>query len=227
MLLLLVMASFSVGVTLSKYITTKSVDQSQIGVARWAVQINSSDIVAQGTTLNAAFKKVTNANVADGAIAPSSTYYADFEIDPTGTDVAIDYSFTIGTLELKTGNAAVTTPVNSRFIVKQVCYVGSDGAVGNNVTRPSDTVHKYIGSVDLPDGTDGKKTAMTAAQKVKVRIYVEWTDVSVEGSENNNADDTTVGAGAASATAGAEYNLMVPITIVVEQKTAATTPTQT
>lgn len=184
------------GVSFARYYSEVKSDKmtgNTIQVARWAVKVNSTDIVPANATLSVTFKEVTNANVVDGKIAPASSLYADFEIDPTGSEVAIDYEFTIGTLTMSSG----TPPADLK--IEKVVTVGSDSLE----TAITETSGKYSGTIALASQT----AALTSTEKVTVRVYVKW-----ENKDTNNAADTTFGAAAPTVT--------VPISIVVKQHIA-------
>ena len=163
-----------IGGTYTRYSSTANKDVP-LSVAKWAVKVNSNDITASNT-LTASFVPVSNDNVVAGQVAPSSELYADFIIDPTGSEVAVDYEFELG--DIKNGNAIATED----FIVEKVVTVN-----GSTETPIDETSGKYKGTIDLP-GTTGNKTVMTASQAQTVRVYVKWTNV-----EAHNEQDTTLG----------------------------------
>lgn len=161
-----------IGGTYARYTSTAS-GNTTAQVAKWAVKINETDIVS-GNEFTVDFTEVKNDNVVDGRIAPSSTLYADFEVDPTGSEVAIDYSFVLGEITASTGN------VPAGLTVSKVCTVAED----KTETALTAEEGKYKGTINLVSQT----AALTANDKVKVRVYVEWAN-----NEDNNATDTSVG----------------------------------
>lgn len=160
-----------IGGTYARY-TSSASGTASAQVAKWAVKINNIDIVTNDTfAVN--FQNVENNNVVKGKIAPSSKLYADFEIDPTGSEVAVDYSFALGAITATSGEV----PADLR--VSKVCTISGD--TETELTSANDT---YVGTINL----ESQNNALTEASKVKVRVYIEWTD-----SEANNSSHTSVG----------------------------------
>lgn len=153
--------------TYSRYISTAS-GSSTAQVAKWAVKFNGG--VATENKLNILFRETANNNVMDGRIAPASKLHADFEIDPAGSEVAIDYSFKLGNL----GSGAP-----SSLKVEKVCKV-----VGDKETELTADGDEYKGEIVLSN----QGSALTQNDKVTIRVYIIW-----ENDEANNAADTTVG----------------------------------
>ena len=138
-------------------------------MAKWAVKIGEKDATQENTTFDLSFNKVENENVVDGYIAPGSQLYADFKIDPTGSQVAIDYSFSLGNITASEGTVPTTVKVLKVVPVK------------DNVEQAElspDTGGKYTGKISLPS----KDKALTADEAVTIRVYLEW--------ENKNTTET-------------------------------------
>lgn len=174
-LMLLTVCLYFISGTYARY-TSSASGTAEVQVAKWAVKVNDTDIVEKDT-ITISFTEVANDNVVDGKIAPASQLYADFTIDPTGSEVAIDYSFSLGNIESSSG----TVPTS--LTVSKVVPVVS-GTEGTALTA---TDGKYTGTINLTSQT----AELTSAEAVTVRVYVEWTN-----SEANNTTDTTVGASA-------------------------------
>lgn len=164
-----------VGVSFAIYFSTGS-GNGTVNVAKWAVTLNGEDITAADASFDITFTEETaNANVVSGKVAPGSVLYADFEIDPAGTEVSVEYSFTLGDITASTGNAP------QGFEVSKVCTVADDNSETELTTSADGS---YKGTISLTS-----RAALTTNDKVKVRVYITWAaDV-----EENNADDTTVG----------------------------------
>ncbi len=75
--------------------------------ANWVVKVNNADTVATNTFTLDQVNWGTNANVASGKIAPGSTGTVTITLDATGTEVALNYTATVGTI--KEGNVALST----------------------------------------------------------------------------------------------------------------------
>lgn len=160
-----------IGGTYARYTSTAS-GTSTAAVAKWAVKINETDIVTEDEfTIN--FTEVENNDVVDGKIAPASTLYADLEIDPTGSEVAIDYSFQLGAITASEGD------VPTDLKISKVCKID-----GGNETELTAIDGEYTGTIALKSQT----TALAEDSKVKVRVYVEW-----QNTEANSALHTAAG----------------------------------
>lgn len=164
-----------IGGTYSRYTSTGSGDAT-VTVAKWAVKINDADIVST-STFPVTLHEVDNDNVKDGTIAPSSQLYADFVIDPDGSEVAIDYSFELSGIVSSTNDAE---DVPADLTVSKVCLRNgtSDG------TELTATDGKYTGTIELAS----QNAALTDEEAVTVRVYVTWTNT-----EANNVTHTAIG----------------------------------
>lgn len=174
-LMLLTVCLYFISGTYARYTSTASGTVS-VQVAKWAVKVNNTNIV-ETDTLTINFTEVANEFVVNNKIAPASQLYADFVIDPNGSEVAMDYSFTLGAITASTGDVPKGLKVS-----KVVPVVG--GTEGTALTA---TDGKYTGTIALKDQT----TALTSNEAVTVRVYVEWPNV-----EENNGTDTTAGVNA-------------------------------
>lgn len=166
-----------IGGTYSRYTSTGS-GTGEATVAKWAVKINTADITSTDT-FTITFNEVANANIVDTKIAPTSQLYADFVIDPTGSEVAVDFEFELGNVTVKSGS---TGSAPSNLAVTKVCYVES-GVDGTEITASGG---KYTGTIALASQT----AALTNASAKTVRVYLTWTDANTTAA---NTEDTTVG----------------------------------
>lgn len=167
-LVLLAIGLYFVAGTYARY-TAAASGTGTVQVAKWAVKIGEKDATQENTTFDLSFNKVENENVVDGYIAPGSQLYADFKIDPTGSQVAIDYSFSLGNITASEGTVPTTVKVLKVVPVK------------DNVEQAElspDTGGKYTGKISLPS----KDKALTADEAVTIRVYLEW--------ENKNTTET-------------------------------------
>ena len=102
--------------------TSTATGTATANVAAWSVKVNTDDIVTMDTfTFNAA-DIVWNSNqyVATGKIAPGSTGTISFDIDATGSEVAVDYTVTVGTI--KVGNSSIN---NDKISVSPIESTGT------------------------------------------------------------------------------------------------------
>lgn len=176
-LMLLAVGLYFVSGTYARY-TSSASGEGTVQVAKWAVKINEKD-ATQSEAFTIEFTEVENANVVNGFIAPDSQLYADFTIDPTGSQVAMDYSFTLGAITADTGDVPETVKV-----LKVVPVV--EGVEGTELTATEDV---YSGTIELVD----QETALTADEAVTMRVYVEWEDLNTSDA---NTTDTSVGVSA-------------------------------
>lgn len=171
--MMIVLAFLAIGLyfvagTYARY-TAAASGTGTVQVAKWAVKIGEKDATQENTTFDLSFNKVENENVVNGYIAPGSQLYADFKIDPTGSQVAIDYSFSLGNITASEGTVPTTVKVLKVAPVK------------DNVEQAElspDTGGKYTGKISLPS----KDKALTADEAVTIRVYLEW--------ENTNTAET-------------------------------------
>lgn len=154
----------TIGGTYSRYTSTGS-GTGTAQVAKWAVKINNADITTTNT-FNVTFNEVANANVVDSKIAPGSSLYADFVIDPTGSEVAIDYDFALSAITASSGG------VPTGIALEKVVLVD-----GNSETElTADGAGKYNGSIALAS----QNAALTSSAAQTVRVYIKWTNSDEE-----------------------------------------------
>ena len=179
-LILIAVCIFFISSTYARYASSAS-GTGTADVAKWAVKINSANIV-DTNSFTVTFNEIANANVRDGKIAPGSRLYADFVIDPTGSEVAVDYNFVLGAITASAGS------VPTGIAVEKVCYVVS-GEDGENIALSDG---KYTG-ITIP--LESQTAAMTSASQRTVRVYVVWTDggSATEVANTVNVDHTAAG----------------------------------
>lgn len=177
-------------ITYALYASTGS-GNGTITVAKWQIKFNDTDPVATSSFNITFIESATNANVVNGKVAPGSEMYASFEIDPTGTEVSVDYSFELGNITASSGS------VPTGFSVSKVCRI-----VDSAETELIATGGKYGGSITLTN-----RAALTASDKVAFKVYVKW-----ESAGDNNANHTSVGAAAPT--------LTIPVNCTASQKVA-------
>ena len=175
LLILLTFCLYFVAGTYARYTSTAS-GTAEVQVAKWAVSLNAEDMTADAASFDVEFTEVDNANVVNGKIAPATELYADFEVDPTGSDVAIDYSFELGDIVATSGTLPDTIAVTKVVLVED----------DDSETTITETNGKYSGTIALVDQTK----SLTADEAVTVRVYVAWED---ENTEAANTADTAFG----------------------------------
>lgn len=158
-LLVLVVVVSAGTYTYARYLTTVETS-SDVEIAKWqiAVKDGANEL---SKTQKLALTVAENANVASGKMAPGSTASGEFTIDPTGSEVAIDYSVSIDTKNI----------TNDKITIKSL-------SVGDNVLT-KDSEGNYVGTISLNDVLANKLTT--------VKLTVEWTN----DENNNELDTTT------------------------------------
>lgn len=162
-LLILAICLYFISGTYAKYASTATAN-STTEVAKWIVKLGTVDIT-KTNDFTSELTLVPDAQeyVAEGKIAPATTATGSFTIDPTGAEVAMKYSITIGELSY----SGTQTP---NFKIKSVKTSNREVTV--------DGAGAYSGIIELSD--------VTAGTKIPVEIQVEWEST-------NNESDTAVG----------------------------------
>ena len=147
-------------------------------VAKWSVALNGDDMTTITETMELDFYNEENDDVVDGYIAPASELYSDtLTIDPTGTQVAMDYTIELGEitsaedLEGKIVIARMEKLVDGNWVNEE------DFSVGNPFEK----------TIEITDQTVG----LTGDDVVEYRVVLAWENV-----EDNNETDTALGVSA-------------------------------
>lgn len=152
--LLLLLLLVGAGVyTYSRYTSTFE-GSGNLDVAKWAVTVTGAD--AQTKEFNLEFTPVANENVVSGKIAPGSSATGKIELDLTGTEVATDYTVTIGDL----------TDIPEGFAVTSI-------KAGDTVL---DENNNYTGTVTLAE--------IEANAKVELIITVTWENKEANNADD-------------------------------------------
>lgn len=176
LIVLVAITAIFVGKTYARYLSEASASGT-VDVASWAIKVNDTDITGAGTTAlgTVTLTAGTSANVATGKIAPSINATGSFEVHATGSEVAVDYEFTLGTITASAG----TVPTG--LSIGAVEY-STDGTNWTAITASSG---KYTGTIALAN----------VATPVTVRVTVSWPN-----DEANNVTDTAAGVSGATLT---------------------------
>ncbi len=174
--------------TYSRY-TSSATANSTASIAKWAVKVNGTDFSTTTQTLTPTITWDTNEFVADGKIAPGRTGTFTIELDPTGSEVAIDYV-------LKIDSSAITGITNSasKISVTGATYKVGDGESQSATITGSDGITITEALADVQ-----------ANKTVTVTVTIGWDN----DSDKQNTADTENGA-----TAG---DIIVPTTITAKQ----------
>lgn len=176
-LVVVIIGLYFVAGTYARYTSTADAKVTA-KVARWAVTLNGEDMTDEQTeTLELEFtEEETNNDVLDGYIAPGSKLYSNaLEIDPAGTQVAMDYTIELGAITSATG-------LNGKIAI-----VGMEQLVDGEWSKVDDFVvgEAYEGTIELPES---QVDALSTNDTVSYRVILAW-----ENNEDNNATDTELG----------------------------------
>lgn len=145
--------------TFSRYTITAE-GETSVNIANWQIAINGVDL-AQNATLNDKIYLIYD-NQQNGMILPGKTGYFDIILDPTGTEVSIEYEIVIDLSNMPQNMILTGYTLNS----------GEINTVPNNNT--------ITGEIHLSNGTK-----LDSSNKQTYRIYWQWTGSSeIEIDEN-------------------------------------------
>lgn len=156
------------GITYSRYVSTATVNGT-VDIAKWSIKLNDTDISTTPTTKNVVLTYEANEFVKDDTIAPGTRATFDVVLDPTGSEVAVDYSLNIDTTQI-TG----ITNTDSQIAVTGAKYV-VDGQAAQNANITGNDV---IINESLADVLAGKKVTLT--------VTVEWQNASQDAADTAN-----------------------------------------
>ena len=159
----LLLVVYLVSGTYARYSTVGMAD-GKVDIAEWHVAMKSSDNkTITSTTQDITFEVQSNTNVVSGKIAPAVTAVATIELDLTGTEVAVDFTATVGSL------TPSNLPSSDKISLTSAVEGGTPGT-----------------AQVIPLVND---SAFTAANGKKlVTLTLTWTN-----DDTNNADDTSTG----------------------------------
>lgn len=170
-ILVLALLLLVVGVGTYTYANYKSTatGTGKATVANWAITVNETDITTTETFTLSDINWTTNDYVTSGKIAPGSEGYVEVNVDATGSEVAMQLTFSVGALTDSSGGSVTNTNIAVSKVVEVV-----DGQE-SEITGSSATA--VIGLSDTKTKT--------------YRVYVTWTAVD---EDTQNATDTAMGA---------------------------------
>lgn len=144
---------FVLSLTVSRYTSVSEVDV-QADVALWKIAINNVQI-SQNTTLANSIKIVKNSGTST-VILPGETGYFDIVIDPTDTEVSIQYELTIDFSGMPSDMQITGYSLNS----------------SSTNTFPAN--NKLSGEIRLDDGP------LDSTDKQTYRVYWKWIGSSTQ-----------------------------------------------
>ena len=166
LVVILLLVVYLISSTYARYSTVGEAE-GKVDIAKWAVVIKgkngTNDVTLDSTTRDITFTVQSNTDVVPGKIAPAVTAVSEVELDLTGTEVAVDFTPTIGAYtpdNLPSADKITLTSAVEGGTVGSTNYIP---LVNNSAFTPS----------------NGKK---------KVTLTLTWAN-----DDTNNADDTATG----------------------------------
>lgn len=141
--------------TFSRYTVTTG-KTATIEIAKFTIKVNETT-VEQSNTFGLKLSPTTN--TADNKISPDSTGYFDIEIDPTGTEVSLEYHISFDLTSIQN--------VSRKITLTQ--YSLDSGAT--TIEMPIDNI--ITGEILLASNSS---TAFTSSDKITIRVFWEWTE---------------------------------------------------
>jgi len=187
-----------IGGTYARY-TSSGTANAEVSIAKWNVKLNNQDISSETKTVDVALTFDNNEYVKDGKIAPGRTGHFDVELDPTGSEVAIDYTFKVDTTQISQVLEANST--------SNISVTGATYKIGTGESQTASIAAD--GTITVSESLD----QVQQGQKVVVTVNLSWDN----DSDSNNVSDTNEGV--ASYNAGANgKSIIIPVTITAAQK---------
>lgn len=166
-LYLIIAIFFAIATTLAKY-TNAYGGEVNIQVAKWNIAVNGEPLSNNKSTLDDDIELIPDVS-GDGIIRNGDTGYIEIEIDPTGTEVSIEYSMELSFIK---NNASMTS--NIQFTGYSLNGENTTHSITNNTI--SETIN-----------LDGK-SQLGITEKRKYKIYWVCTDPDL----NLNTKNCTV-----------------------------------
>lgn len=169
----LVLLVAAVGFTYSRYASSATAN-ANANIANWSIKLNENDISSESKNIDVTARTVegiSNANVADGKIAPGQTLVATIEADPNGSEVAVDYLLTASNITTDGFDNS------SEIKISKVLATVGDADTSSEAIFLND---EYIFYENLTDVLAGKK--------VKFDIYFTWDDVDNTADTSNGSN---------------------------------------
>lgn len=186
--ILLIIASIATTLSLmsgtySRYVASNNGDL-KLQFANWQILVNDNDITSNASSSIVLTPVIDeNENVATGKLAPASTGYFDFEINPKNTELSFDYQ-----ILLEADNSQIKD-----LRITKYTYI-NDSADEDVINTIEDNT--ITGSL-IYDNTKENFTY----EPFTIRVYFEWYD-----GEDNIMDDQ-----ADTEVAGQEFNINASI----------------
>ena len=179
-----------IGGTYSRYSSSGTANATG-EIAKWHIVLGTENISSQSKTLTIPVQDVgNNGNVAEGKLAPGKTVVAEFVVDPTGSEVAVDYLMNVDLSNISGFD-------NSELEISNLKYT-IEGTNTEEDMLIDPTAGNYLLEESLADVLDGKN--------VTFRIYITWTQ------------STDLARSLADAEKGATIeNILIPVSVTARQ----------
>lgn len=189
-----------IGGTYARY-SSKGTANAKVDIAKWSIKLGTEDISTQSKTVNANVTYSDNEYVANGKIAPGRSATFSVEVDPTGSEVAIDYTFTVDPTTIASSLIETNGSKANIAVTGAVCTVGGNPATVTNTTVEGKQVFSV--SQDL--------ASVQAGNKVVVTFTATWTN-----NDTDTAIDTAEGVASSASESG--KSITVPVNVTAQQK---------
>lgn len=163
-----------IGGTYSRYSSTGKANAT-VEVAKWAVKLNGTNISSATGTVTPTLTYAENSNVAAKKLAPGRSATFDIELDPTGSEVAIDYTLEIAALTGITNSSSTIAVTGATYVI------GTGDSATATITNDTISIPETLADVQ-------------ANKKVTVTVTVTWTngDDAADTDNGVEADPITV-----------------------------------
>lgn len=179
-----------VGGTYSRYTSTGTANVNA-DIAKWSIKLDTDDISTTPVTKDVDLTFDANDYVANDRIAPGRNASFQIVLDPTDSEVAIDYTLHVDSL-----NITGITNTNSKIAITSATYTIGEGteAVEETATLTSGT------DLVIPESL----ADVEADKAVTVKVTLSW-----DNDETLNAADTANGVAAGT--------VKIPVTVTASQ----------
>lgn len=194
---IIALAVVVIGSTYSRYTSTGNTNV-KADIAKWHVTLNGTDISSESSNVNVTMSVAENDFVKADKFAPGVTGSFDIELDPTGSEVAMDYTFNVDSSVIADALEANST---SKFVVTGATYkIGSGEAQTATIDQNGIiTVNETLAQVEN-------------GNKVLVTVNVLWDN----DSDAQSVSDTKEGV--ASSVAGVNGKTVTfPVVVTAKQ----------
>ena len=148
-----------IGGTYARFVSSGTA-RSSTDIAKWHIVLGTEDISSQSKSVTVPVQDVeNNVNVAEGKLAPGKTVVATFNVDPTGSEVAVDYLLNVDL-------SNVSEFDNSELEISNLKYT-IEGTNTEEDMFLDETTGDYLFEEELDDVLEGKD--------VTFKIYITCT----------------------------------------------------